>query len=233
MLTSKPALFKLRKEVRSAIKTLTVAEEATIEADSVVAGEDLQLTLTREDLERECADVAQAVPLLLQALLEETGAACPAEVFIVGGSMRIPFIQKGLQAFLDQHGAVIRKTVDMDRGVSLGTASVAAVLVDPSALRMPLLRGTPFKETAERAHVKVGADGALLSSHRTRSIQRERERARARERERERESERERKRETRGATVLPRYQVSFSLACPLSLSGLFFFPVLPPRSLLF
>ncbi len=97
-----------------------MAEEATIEADSVVAGEDLQLTLTREDLERECADVAQAVPLLLKALLEETGAACPAEVFIVGGSMRIPVIQKGLQAFLDQHGAVIRKTVDMDRGVSLG-----------------------------------------------------------------------------------------------------------------
>lgn len=169
MLTSKPALFKLRKEVRSAIKTLTVAEEATIEADSVVAGEDLQLTLTREDLERECADVAHAVPLLLQALLEETGVACPAEVFIVGGSMRIPFIQKGLQAFLDQHGAVIRKTVDMDRGVSLGTSSVAALLVDPSALRIPLLRGTPFKETAERAHVKVGADGALLSSHPTRS----------------------------------------------------------------
>lgn len=38
MLTSKTAIFKLRKELRSAIKTLTVAEEALVEVDSVVAG---------------------------------------------------------------------------------------------------------------------------------------------------------------------------------------------------
>jgi hypothetical protein len=31
----------------------------------VVAGEDLQLTLTREDLERECEDLFQAVPALV------------------------------------------------------------------------------------------------------------------------------------------------------------------------
>ncbi len=38
MLTSKTAIFKLRKELRSAIKTLTVAEEALVEVDGVVAG---------------------------------------------------------------------------------------------------------------------------------------------------------------------------------------------------
>jgi hypothetical protein len=38
MLASKTAIFKLRKELRSAIKTLTVAEEALVEVDSVVAG---------------------------------------------------------------------------------------------------------------------------------------------------------------------------------------------------
>ena len=54
MLTSKPALFKLRKEIRNALKTLTVAEEAMIEADGVVAGHDLQLMLTLEDFEHEC-----------------------------------------------------------------------------------------------------------------------------------------------------------------------------------
>ena len=57
------ALFKLRKEVRAAIKTLTVAEEATIEADAVLAGHDLHLTLTREDLERECEELFQVPPL--------------------------------------------------------------------------------------------------------------------------------------------------------------------------
>ena len=41
MLNSKTAIFKLRKELRSAIKTLTVAEEAMVEVDSVVAGHDL------------------------------------------------------------------------------------------------------------------------------------------------------------------------------------------------
>jgi hypothetical protein len=47
MLTSKPALFKLRKEIRNALKTLTVAEEATIEADGVVGGHDLQVMLQK------------------------------------------------------------------------------------------------------------------------------------------------------------------------------------------
>jgi molecular chaperone DnaK (HSP70) len=46
MLSSKAAIFKLRKELRAAIKTLTVAEEAMVEVDSVVSGHDLALMLT-------------------------------------------------------------------------------------------------------------------------------------------------------------------------------------------
>ncbi len=37
VLASKSAVFKLRREVRTAIKTLTVAQEAVIDVDSLVA----------------------------------------------------------------------------------------------------------------------------------------------------------------------------------------------------
>ena len=161
MLSSKSALFKLRKEVRSAMKTLTVADEATIEADAVVAGEDLQLTLTREDLERECEDVFQAVPRLIELLLGDVQRSCPAEVVVVGGAMRIPRAQKVLGAFLEEHGAVLRKTVDMDRGIATGTALVSALVTGVSSLCLPLSAEGPYSEAADRVLVKMRADGSL------------------------------------------------------------------------
>ena len=39
------------------------------------------------------------------------------QVVIVGGSMRIPRVQRLLEVELLQHGAVLRKTLDMDRGL--------------------------------------------------------------------------------------------------------------------
>lgn len=60
------------------------------------------------------------MPQLVRLVLQDAAAPCPAEVVIVGGAVRIPRVQKVLQGFLEPHGAVLRKTVDIDRGISLG-----------------------------------------------------------------------------------------------------------------
>ena len=90
MLSSKTAVFKLRKELRGAIKTLTVAEEAMIEVDSVLPGHDLALMLTLEDFERECSDLFAAVTDSVHLALESarTGGF-PTEVVLVSDARKI------------------------------------------------------------------------------------------------------------------------------------------------
>eukprot|EP00961_Rhodomonas_salina_P291850 3932384-Rhodomonas_salina.2 len=72
------------------MKTLTVAEEAMIEADSVVAGNDLQLMLTLEDFEHECKDLFDAVSSLVEVVVKEGGVGFAPELVLAGGAMRIP-----------------------------------------------------------------------------------------------------------------------------------------------
>ena len=75
-------------------------------------------------------NMRQAVPRLVHLVLQDTAAPCPPEVVVVGGAIRIPRVQKVLQAFLEQHGAVMKKTLDIDRGLSLGAVppSIASCL---------------------------------------------------------------------------------------------------------
>ncbi|KAJ1485149.1 hypothetical protein T484DRAFT_1893082, partial [Baffinella frigidus] len=172
MLASKPALFKLRKEVRAAIKTLTVAEEAMIEVDSVVAGNDLLLMLTLEDFDRECDDIFDCIPALIQQVVQdfdrecddifdcipaliqqvvqEAGLGFPEEMVLVGGATRILSVQKKIGRIAGLHSASVKKTVDLDRAVSQGLATVCAVVFDPPALRVPFRPTRPLVELPRR-----------------------------------------------------------------------------------
>ena len=38
--------------------------------------------------------------------------------------MRIPCLQRSIQQLLSPHGSSVRKTVDMDRGISLGEFAI-------------------------------------------------------------------------------------------------------------
>lgn len=129
MIASKSAVFKLRKEIRNALKTLTVAEEATIECDGVVGGHDLQLVLTLEDFEHECLDIFETVASLVKTAIDRAGGDPPcSECVIIGGGMRVRRVQKVLSGLLDPVGASVRKTLDMDRAVSMGASTVAAIM---------------------------------------------------------------------------------------------------------
>ena len=87
-----------------------------------------------------CMMVRQAVPRLINLVLQDTAAQCPGEVVVVGGAIRIPRVQKVLQSFLEQQGAVMRKTVDIDRGLSLGAPSPGPA---PSFESPPLTSSSP------------------------------------------------------------------------------------------
>lgn len=49
--------------------------------------------------------------------------------------MRIPRVQKMLQAQLEAQGGVIRKTVDMDRAVSMGKFRIPAFFEEFATLK--------------------------------------------------------------------------------------------------
>jgi len=161
MLSSKAALFKLRREVRGAMKTLTVAEEAMIEADSVVAGNDLQLMLTLEDFEHECKDLFDAVSSLVEVVVKEGGVGFAPELVLAGGAMRIPRLQRNIEKLIGMHGAVIRKTVDMDRAVSLGAATIAALHHGVGVVRLPLDEAEPYREQPSRIRLGKEPSGVL------------------------------------------------------------------------
>ena len=147
MLTSKTAIFKLRKELRSAIKTLTVAEEAMVEVDSVVGGYDLALMLTREDFERECSDIFDAVADAVALVLALDKTKPPSQVVLLGGASRVPKIQSNLNKTVAALGnnVVVKKTVDLDRGMAMGLAAAAASeVLGVDVLRVPLRAQNPI-----------------------------------------------------------------------------------------
>ena len=80
VLGSSSSRFKLRRDVRGAMKTLTVADEAMIETDNLAGGNDLQVMLTLEDFEHECKDIFDSVLLLLEFVAKESNVGYPQEV---------------------------------------------------------------------------------------------------------------------------------------------------------
>lgn len=150
MLTNKAAIFKLRKEIRGALKTLTVAEEAMIEADGVVDGYDLQLMLTLEDFEHECMEVFQMVAALVRKVMEESSTPC-TECVLVGGAMRMRRVQKLVQTAVESLGGTVKKTLDMDRAVSYGASTVVALHCSETSLKtLPLDASEPYAELPQR-----------------------------------------------------------------------------------
>eukprot|EP00283_Hemiselmis_rufescens_P025096 CAMPEP_0173450684 /NCGR_PEP_ID=MMETSP1357-20121228/45269_1 /TAXON_ID=77926 /ORGANISM="Hemiselmis rufescens, Strain PCC563" /LENGTH=165 /DNA_ID=CAMNT_0014417389 /DNA_START=152 /DNA_END=646 /DNA_ORIENTATION=- len=141
MVASKQALFKLRKEVRNAVKTLTIAEEATIESDGIVGGHDLQVVLTLEDFDHECYDIFESLTTLVKRVIDAVppseGSPPISDCIVVGGAMRVRAAQRLLSGMLEPLGVRVRKTLDMDRAVSMGAAMYGALRAN-CATSLPL-----------------------------------------------------------------------------------------------
>ncbi|XP_065210301.1 heat shock 70 kDa protein II-like [Planococcus citri] len=125
---NKKALRRLLNACERAKRTLSTTTKADIEIDSLYDGIDFYTSITRARFEELNADFFQKAMTLVQKAIEDAkfDKSKIHQVVLVGGSSRIPKIQKMLQDFFD--GKELNKSVNPDEAVAYGAAVQAAIL---------------------------------------------------------------------------------------------------------
>ncbi|XP_052766801.1 heat shock cognate 71 kDa protein-like [Mya arenaria] len=119
---------RLRTACERAKRTLSSSTEASLEIDSLFEGVDFYTKITRARFEELCADLFRATMEPVEKALRDAklDKSKIHEVVLVGGSTRIPKIQKLLQDFMN--GKELNKSINPDEAVAYGAAVQAAIL---------------------------------------------------------------------------------------------------------
>jgi L1 cell adhesion molecule like protein len=125
---NKRALRRLRTSCERAKRTLSSSTQASIEIDSLFEGIDFYSTITRARFEELNADLFRSTLDPVEKSLRDAklDKAQVHEIVLVGGSTRIPKIQKLLQDFFN--GKELNKSINPDEAVAYGAAVQAAIL---------------------------------------------------------------------------------------------------------
>ncbi len=156
-LSSNPrALRRLRSACERAKRTLSSSTEAAIEIDSLFDGLDFYTKITRARFEELCADLFRGTLTPVEKALSDAKLSKSEikEVILVGGSTRIPKVQKLLQDFFN--GKELNKSINPDEAVAYGAAVQAAILTggaqkDEKLDQLLLLDVTPLSLGLETA----------------------------------------------------------------------------------
>ena len=126
--SNKRALRRLRTACESAKRTLSNSAQANIEIDSLFEGIDFYSTITRARFEELNQDLFRGTLEPVEKALRDAklGKGDIHEIVLVGGSTRIPKIQKLLQDFFN--GKELNKSINPDEAVAYGAAVQAAIL---------------------------------------------------------------------------------------------------------
>ncbi|MCJ1426830.1 Heat shock protein ssb1 [Sticta canariensis] len=122
------ALRRLRTACERAKRTLSNGTQTVVEIDSLFDGEDFNAQITRarfEDLNAKAFNgtIEPVQQVLKDASLDKSKVD---EIVLVGGSTRIPRIQKLLSDFFD--GKKLEKSINPDEAVAFGAAVQAGIL---------------------------------------------------------------------------------------------------------
>ena len=135
------ALRRLRTACERAKRTLSSNAQSSVEIDSLFEGIDFYTTISRARFEELCADLFRATLEPVEKALRDAkmDKSMIHDVVLVGGSTRIPKVQKILQEFMG--GKELNKSINPDEAVAYGAAVQAAVLtgVDDSTVKDVLL----------------------------------------------------------------------------------------------
>jgi len=125
---NKRAVRRLRTACERAKRTLSASAQANIEIDSLFEGIDFYTSITRARFEELCADLFRGTMDPVEKSLRDAkmDKADIHEIVLVGGSTRIPKIQKLLQDFFN--GKELNKSINPDEAVAYGAAVQAAIL---------------------------------------------------------------------------------------------------------
>ncbi|KAG5323236.1 HSP7D protein, partial [Acromyrmex charruanus] len=126
--SNKRALRRLRTACERAKRTLSSSTQASIEIDSLFEGIDFYTSVTRARFEELCADLFRSTLEPVEKALRDAkmDKAQVHSIVLVGGSTRIPKIQKLLQDFFN--GKELNKSINPDEAVAYGAAVQAAIL---------------------------------------------------------------------------------------------------------
>ncbi|CAK9796030.1 Heat shock 70 kDa protein cognate 4 [Anthophora quadrimaculata] len=126
--SNKRALRRLRTACERAKRTLSSSTQASIEIDSLYEGIDFYTSITRARFEELCADLFRGTLEPVEKSLRDAkmDKAHIHDIVLVGGSTRIPKIQKLLQDFFN--GKELNKSINPDEAVAYGAAVQAAIL---------------------------------------------------------------------------------------------------------
>lgn len=122
------ALRRLRNACEKAKRTLSNSTSANIEIDALYDGKDFYSSITRARFEELCADLFRGCLDPVEKVLRDSriDKSDVHEIVLVGGSTRIPKIQKLLSEFFN--GKELCKSINQDEAVAYGAAVQAAIL---------------------------------------------------------------------------------------------------------
>ncbi|XP_044869811.1 heat shock-related 70 kDa protein 2 [Mauremys mutica] len=127
--SNKRAVRRLRTACERAKRTLSSSTQASIEIDSLFEGIDFYTSITRARFEELNADLFRGTLEPVEKALRDAklDKGQIQEIVLVGGSTRIPKIQKLLQDFFN--GKELNKSINPDEAVAYGAAVQAAILM--------------------------------------------------------------------------------------------------------
>ncbi|EPZ32455.1 putative heat shock protein ssa1 [Rozella allomycis CSF55] len=148
------ALRRLRTACERAKRTLSSATQTTMEIDSLYEGIDFYTSITRAKFEELCADLFRHTIEPLEKVLRDSKVDKYKidEIVLVGGSTRIPKIQKLVSDYFN--GKEPCKSINPDEAVAYGAAVQAAILAGVSSEKtqsLLLLDVTPLSLGIETA----------------------------------------------------------------------------------
>merc|ERR1712160_73327 len=125
---NKRSLRRLRTACERAKRTLSASAQAAIEIDSLFEGIDFYTSITRARFEELCADLFRGTLEPVEKSLRDAklDKSQIQDIVLVGGSTRIPKVQKLLEDFFNGRG--LNKSINPDEAVAYGAAVQAAIL---------------------------------------------------------------------------------------------------------
>jgi heat shock protein 1/8 len=122
------SMKRLRTACERAKRTLSSATQASIEIDALYEGIDFYTSITRAKFESLCDDLFKSCMIPVENALRDAkmDKGKIDEIVLVGGSTRIPKVQKLLQDFFN--GKELNRSINPDEAVAYGAAIQAASL---------------------------------------------------------------------------------------------------------
>ncbi|AJU42857.1 BPK_HP2_G0014170.mRNA.1.CDS.1 [Saccharomyces cerevisiae] len=138
--TNQRSLRRLRTAAERAKRTLSSSAQTSIEIDSLFEGIDFYTSITRARFEELCADLFRSTLEPVEKVLADSklDKSQIDEIVLVGGSTRIPKVQKLVSDFFN--GKEPNRSINPDEAVAYGAAVQAAILTgDQSSTTQDLL----------------------------------------------------------------------------------------------